>query len=103
MAEEDLSSFLGVAEDLQVEGLTRKLENPTTDKLKDTMCEDIENTTWINKDEMVVAEDLQVDRLARHNDQADLASYFREDSYILEDHTKTLNVKETPGNKRQKR
>ena len=52
MAEEDLSSFLGVAEDLQVEGLTRKFENPTTDKIKDAMCENMKSTPWINKDEM---------------------------------------------------
>ena len=102
VVEEDLSSFLAAAEDLQVKGLTRKFEIPTADKITDTMCEDINNTPWMNKNEMVLAEDLQAEGLTRHNDQDELASYVREDSYKLEDHKETLNVKEAPGNQETK-
>ena len=66
------------------------------------MCEDINNTPWMNKEEMVVPEDLQAEGMARHDDQAEVASYVREDSYKLKDHAETLNVKETHGNQERK-
>eukprot|EP00090_Calanus_glacialis_P013326 TRINITY_DN21964_c0_g1_i1.p1 TRINITY_DN21964_c0_g1~~TRINITY_DN21964_c0_g1_i1.p1 ORF type:complete len:191 (+),score=45.67 TRINITY_DN21964_c0_g1_i1:40-573(+) len=40
------------------------------------MCEDIKNTPWMNKDEVVVAEDLQAEGMARDNDQAEMQNNF---------------------------